>query len=50
MALIEKLNNLGDAVRIANNSSDEYTLEQMAEIVRGLVSLDSLPACEEVEW
>lgn len=51
MALIEKLNNLGDAVRTVTNTEEKYTLEEMAEIiVNDLVDPSGLPACEEVEW
>lgn len=51
MALINKLNDLGDAVRTATNTTQEYTLEQMAEIIANdLIDPSGLPACEEVEW
>lgn len=51
MALINKLNALGDAVRTATNTTQEYTLDEMAEIVaNNLIDPSGMLSCEEVEW
>ena len=44
MALIDKLNDLGDAVRERSGLTDKLTLEQMAEVVKDI----PYPVVEEI--